>query len=181
MKETHNPWMSAGCQCPGGTAIKSARREGLGRAAAGLVTNKTTRRVTAEALRREAVSARGSQRSSCPDSLSAGEPRRAGRQRLRVRSQAALPPAAFPQRSWQPGAGCTHGGAIGQARDTRGMTQGQPQRSDARARLPRRADGNESARSAEGCLSRIFGAGKNAEFLERAWPPAAVQTAPLRR
>lgn len=51
--------MSAGCQCPGGTAIKPARREGLVWTAAGLVTNKTMRRVTAEGdnapLRREAV------------------------------------------------------------------------------------------------------------------------------
>lgn len=91
--------MSAGCQRPGGTAIKSARREGLGWAAGELVRNKTTHRVTMEALRREAVSTLGSQRASCSDSLAAGEPRQAGRQQLLVHSTAAFPRAAFPWRS----------------------------------------------------------------------------------
>lgn len=105
-EKTHNPRMSAGCQRPGGTAIKAARTEGLGWAAGELVRNKTTRRVTAEAQRREAVSAPGSRRTSRSDSLAAGEPRQAGRQQLRVHSKAAFPRAAYPGAPEQPGAGC---------------------------------------------------------------------------
>lgn len=73
-----------------------------------------------------------------------------------------------------------HHAAISQANSTGGM-EGQSRCSDALAKLPKLADRNESALSAEGCLSRIFGARKNVEFLERARPPAAVQTTLPRR
>lgn len=55
---------------------------------------------------RQCPSAQGGcqQRSSCPDSLAASEPRQAGRQRRRVRSGAALPQAAFPLSSLGPAA-----------------------------------------------------------------------------
>lgn len=120
--------MSAGCQRPGGSAIKSARREGLGWAAGGLLRNKTARRVTARALRREAVSALGSQGASCSHSPAAGgscerAPRR--------HSHGQRSPGAPERPPWS----CHRPGA---------MTEGQPQSSDARARLPQLADGNES-------------------------------------
>lgn len=111
-KTTHNPRMSAGCQCLGGTAIKFARSKRACRSAGGLARKKTTRRVTAEAPRREAVSARRWQRASCSTSPASSEPRRSvqvGGQRLHADSKAC--DAAFLQAQSagglaQTGAGC---------------------------------------------------------------------------
>lgn len=156
-EKTHNPRMSAGCQRPVGTAIKSACRERLGWAVGGLVRNKTMHRVTAEALRREAVSAPGSQRTSCCHSLAASEPRQARRQQPCVHSKAAFPRVAFRGAPEQPGWSWLRRGAIGQARNTSGMKQGQSPSAWMLGRGSPGSDGNESAQSAEGCLSRIFG------------------------
>lgn len=181
-KKPHNPQMSAGCQCLRGTAIKSAEGLLVGRRAGEKENNAPgDSRGSAQG---------GCQRPEVAESLLLRQPslRRATLERASRRGAIACglqsvrgcSPAGTERWLILHGpelvAPCCHQPGKEHRRDG-----GSALALGCSAKLPKLTDGNESALSAEGCLSRIFGARKNVEFLERAWPPTAVQTTLPRR